>query len=66
VAVVMDATIIRGLLVPVFMRLAGELNWWAPEPLRRLHRRIGLSESEGAPAEPASPPTADLVGAGRP
>src|SRR5215213_1278084 len=45
-AVVMDATIIRGLLVPAFMRLAGELNWWAPAPLRRLHRRIGLSESE--------------------
>src|SRR5215213_3752299 len=45
-AIVMDATIIRGLLVPAFMRLAGELNWWAPGPLRRLHRRIGLSESE--------------------
>jgi RND superfamily putative drug exporter len=48
-AIVMDATIIRGLLVPAFMRLAGELNWWAPAPLRRLHRRIGLSESEGPP-----------------
>jgi putative drug exporter of the RND superfamily len=65
VAVVMDATIIRGLLVPAFMRLAGEFNWWAPAPLRRLHRRIGLSESEGPPSEPPVPPTPDLVGAGR-
>jgi putative drug exporter of the RND superfamily len=44
-AVVMDATVIRGLLVPAFMRLAGRANWWAPGPLRRLHRRIGLHEA---------------------
>lgn len=43
-AVLMDATLIRLLLVPAFMRLAGRLNWWAPGPLRRLHDRIGLSE----------------------
>jgi RND superfamily putative drug exporter len=49
-AVVMDATIVRGILVPAFMRLAGRWNWWAPAPLARLHARIGLSE---APAEPA-------------
>jgi RND superfamily putative drug exporter len=49
-AVIMDATIIRGLLVPAFMRLAGEANWWAPAPLRRLHRKVGLSES--APDRP--------------
>ena len=61
VAVVMDATIVRGLLVPSFMRLAGELNWWAPAPLRRLHRRIGLSETEGPPSPPA--PAPELVGA---
>jgi RND superfamily putative drug exporter len=36
-AVLMDATVIRGLLVPAFMRLAGDANWWAPAPLRRLH-----------------------------
>jgi RND superfamily putative drug exporter len=41
-AVVMDATVIRGLLVPAFMRLAGEANWWAPAPLRRLHHRMGV------------------------
>jgi RND superfamily putative drug exporter len=44
-AVVMDATIVRATLVPAFMRLAGEANWWAPGPLRRLHERIGISES---------------------
>ncbi|HEV7865634.1 MAG TPA: MMPL family transporter, partial [Acidimicrobiia bacterium] len=63
-AVLMDATLIRGVLVPAFMRLAGEANWWAPGPLRRLHDRFGISESagssgaagpSGAPA-PASPP----------
>jgi RND superfamily putative drug exporter len=44
VAVLIDATIIRALLVPSLMALLGELNWWAPAPLRRLHKRIGLSE----------------------
>ncbi|MBA3653433.1 MAG: MMPL family transporter [Actinobacteria bacterium] len=44
-AVVMDATLIRGALVPAFMRLAGNANWWAPGPLRRLHDRFGISES---------------------
>jgi len=43
-AVLMDATIIRGLLVPAVMRLAGRANWWAPPALRRLHRRIGIAE----------------------
>ncbi|MEO7430418.1 MAG: MMPL family transporter, partial [Acidimicrobiales bacterium] len=43
-AVLMDAFLIRGTLVPAFMRLAGEWNWWAPAPLRRLHDRIGISE----------------------
>jgi RND superfamily putative drug exporter len=45
-AVVMDATIIRGLLVPAFMRLAGEANWWAPRPLRRLHDAVGIDEHD--------------------
>jgi RND superfamily putative drug exporter len=43
-AVMIDAFIIRGTLVPAFMRVAGELNWWAPKPLRKLHDRIGISE----------------------
>lgn len=45
-AIVVDATLIRGALVPAFMRLAGDANWWAPGPLRRLHDRIGLSETD--------------------
>lgn len=43
-AVIMDATIIRGLLVPAFMKLMGGLNWWAPRPLKALHQRFGLGE----------------------
>jgi RND superfamily putative drug exporter len=48
-AVVMDATLIRAALVPAFMKLAGEANWWAPKPLRRFYDRYGISESEAAP-----------------
>ncbi len=44
VAVVVDATIVRCLLVPATMTLMGERNWWSPAPLRRLHRRYGLRE----------------------
>jgi putative drug exporter of the RND superfamily len=43
-AIVVDATLIRALLVPAFMRLAGSANWWAPRPLRLLHDRVGLRE----------------------
>ncbi|MDV3133714.1 MMPL family transporter [Mycobacterium sp. 29Ha] len=46
-AIVIDATVIRGVVVPAFLRVAGELNWWAPPPLKRLHTRIGLSEGPG-------------------
>ncbi|MEU8529345.1 MMPL family transporter [Streptomyces sp. NPDC048629] len=50
-AVLVDATLIRVVLLPVTMRLAGRANWWAPGPLRRAHRRFGLSETpRGAPA----------------
>ena len=45
IAVLIDATIIRALLVPSLMELLGRWNWWAPAPLRRLHRRFGLSEA---------------------
>ncbi|MEV0373320.1 MMPL family transporter [Streptomyces sp. NPDC050636] len=41
-AVIVDATVVRGVLLPAFMRLAGRANWWAPEPLRRLHRRFSF------------------------
>jgi putative drug exporter of the RND superfamily len=65
-AVVLDATVIRGLLVPAFMRLAGPANWWTPAPLRRFHRRFGIAELSA----PAPTPVMDddrsgaLVGAG--
>ena len=45
VAILLDATVVRALLVPAFMRIAGKANWWAPGPLRRLHARIGLREA---------------------
>jgi uncharacterized membrane protein YdfJ with MMPL/SSD domain len=44
-AVLVDATIVRALLVPSLMELLGKWNWWSPRPLRRLHERIGLAES---------------------
>jgi len=44
-AVVMDATIVRATIVPAFMRLAGEANWWAPRWMRRLYDRAGMSEA---------------------
>jgi RND superfamily putative drug exporter len=44
-AVLMDAFVIRATLVPAFMVLLGEANWWAPRPLRRLYERFGLSET---------------------
>jgi RND superfamily putative drug exporter len=48
-AVLIDASIIRALLVPSLMAMLGPLNWWAPAPLRRIHRRLGLSEGDSAP-----------------
>ncbi len=51
VGVMIDATIVRALLVPALMRLLGEWNWWAPAPLRRLQLRLGFSESSTSPAE---------------
>ena len=49
IAVLADATLVRGILVPALMRLMGRRNWWAPRPLVRLHERFGLSEAEPAP-----------------
>lgn len=43
-AVVIDATLVRMLLVPATMTLLGRWNWWAPGPLRRLHDRFGITE----------------------
>ena len=44
-AVLIDASIIRALLVPSLMELLGKWNWWAPAPLRRLYERFGISET---------------------
>jgi uncharacterized membrane protein YdfJ with MMPL/SSD domain len=44
-AVLIDATIIRALLVPSLMEMLGKWNWWAPKPLRRIHARLGVSEA---------------------
>ena len=44
-AVLIDATLVRGLLVPAFMKLTGRANWWAPAWLRRVHTRFGLREA---------------------
>src|SRR5262249_788904 len=46
IAVIMDASLIRMLLVPATMRLLGTLNWWAPAPLRWLWQRIGMAETD--------------------
>ncbi|WP_017623001.1 MMPL family transporter [Nocardiopsis chromatogenes] len=43
-AILVDATLVRALLLPASMRLLGRANWWAPPPLRRLHQRIGVSD----------------------
>jgi RND superfamily putative drug exporter len=45
VAVLVDATLVRMLLVPAVMHVLGRANWWAPRPLVRLHERLGVSES---------------------
>jgi putative drug exporter of the RND superfamily len=68
-AVVLDAFLIRGTLVPAFMRLAGEWNWWAPGPLRRFYARYGISEHVDLDSgdEPADPvPERESVGVSRP
>lgn len=52
-AVLMDATLVRMLLVPVSMHALGRFNWWAPWPLNVAHRRFGISEHATA-AEPSS------------
>ncbi|HEV8546020.1 MAG TPA: MMPL family transporter, partial [Candidatus Limnocylindrales bacterium] len=68
IAVFIDATIVRVLLVPAAMRLMGRWNWWAPGPLGRFADRLGFSHAEdeaeigaGRP-RPAPDPSAGLAG----
>ncbi len=53
--VILDATVVRALLVPALMRLFGEWNWWAPGPLRRFQARYGFREGEPEPAVESAP-----------
>jgi uncharacterized membrane protein YdfJ with MMPL/SSD domain len=55
VALIVDATIVRILLVPATMRLLGKANWYAPGPLRRLYAKYGISESDDPAEELPSP-----------
>nr|CRL74677.1 putative RND superfamily drug exporter [Mycolicibacter nonchromogenicus] len=68
IAVLVDATLVRMLLVPAFMHLMGQWNWWAPAPLARLHERIGISESGPDDAvsgdAPREPDECERAGAG--
>ncbi|GAA2284186.1 MMPL family transporter [Glycomyces scopariae] len=57
VAILLDATVVRMLLVPATMRLLGRANWWVPGPLGRLYAKYGIKESDdaAAPAEDRTP-----------
>ncbi|MEP6680468.1 MAG: MMPL family transporter [Chloroflexota bacterium] len=55
-AVLIDATVVRGILVPAFMRVMGRANWWAPGWLQRAIARVGLYEGQ-APADLEHPAT---------
>jgi uncharacterized membrane protein YdfJ with MMPL/SSD domain len=61
VALVLDATLVRLLLVPATMRLLGDANWWAPAPLRRLYARYGIHEDSGPGPAPVAEPAAEPV-----
>jgi uncharacterized membrane protein YdfJ with MMPL/SSD domain len=61
VALLVDATVVRVLLVPATMRLLGPVNWWAPRPLRRLYARYGIKEETPGTA-PAPPVIARVEG----
>lgn len=63
ISVVVDAGIVRTLLVPATMRLLGSANWWAPGPLRRVYARYGVRDSDGETVWPAAGvvPAADVL-----
>jgi RND superfamily putative drug exporter len=65
IAVIVDASLVRTLLVPATMKLLGERNWWAPAPLRRFHDRYGLHEAPSSPLDlTEDADAAELVGIG--
>jgi RND superfamily putative drug exporter len=55
VAIILDATVIRALLVPATMRLLGRVNWYAPAPLAAFWRRFGVREEGVEPVELPAP-----------
>ncbi len=55
VAVLIDAFVVRALLVPALMGLLGQANWWSPRPLRRLHQRLGVAGSTPALSSDSPP-----------
>jgi RND superfamily putative drug exporter len=57
-AIALDATIVRAMLVPAVMRLLGAVNWWAPRPFLRWWETHGFRESDGEVAAPPPPPAA--------
>lgn len=65
-AVLLDVTVVRAVLVPAMMKLAGRANWWAPSWLTRLHDRLGLAEPETSPGARSGPSRPDTRGAGPP
>ena len=52
IAILVDATLVRAIVVPAVMRLLGDLNWWAPAPLRWFHQRLNLGEPAEHEAQP--------------
>jgi len=55
VAIAIDATVVRILIVPSVMRILGRANWWAPKPLALLHRRLGAGEARPVPQQAPLP-----------
>jgi RND superfamily putative drug exporter len=69
IAIIVDATIVRMILVPATMRILGRWNWWAPKSLASLYKRLGFSESETveapvAPVRQNAPAKSDNAQAG--
>jgi RND superfamily putative drug exporter len=61
-AVILDATVVRAILVPALMTMLGQLNWWAPKPLRALHTRVGLADLDAAtPSNREPTPKPELI-----
>ena len=58
-AILVDATLVRILLVPAFMRVLGRANWWAPKPMVWLHARFGISEASTPEPTEAAPNKTD-------